>query len=203
MPNKTPELARERKQAWYEKHKEEILKRKREQRAAQKKQRVQRPKPAPTPEQIARTRELNRQACYQYRATHLAQVCLINWIYYHRNRDRIVHQQRGVVTAEVVVVVPAPARRRVVRGRVGAVVTGRDRSRSAGGGDGDGACSGGRDGSCVGGQGGLVNSVTMSVMLLRSKGGAAEGEPTPAGDRDGVSMRADKSVCCPPSLCRH
>ena len=111
------------------------------------------------------------------------------------------------------VVVPAPARRRAVRGRVGAVVTGRDRSRSAGGGDGDGACSGGRDGSCVGGrgdgldggggQGGLVNSVTMSVMLLRSKGGAAEGEPTPAGDRDGVSMRADKSVCCPPSLCRH
>ena len=94
MPNKTPELTRERKQAWYEKHKEEILKRKRERRAAQKKQRVQRPKPAPTPEQIARTRELNRQACYQYRATHLAQVCLINWIYYHRNRDQIVHQQR-------------------------------------------------------------------------------------------------------------
>ena len=38
---------------------------------------------------------------------------------------------RGVVTVEVVVVVPAPARRRAVRGRVGvvvvvAVVTGRD-----------------------------------------------------------------------------
>ena len=30
----------------------------------------------------------------------------------------------GVVTVEVVVVVPAPARRRAVRGRVGAVVTG-------------------------------------------------------------------------------
>ena len=49
---------------------------------------------------------------------------------------------------------------------------------------------------------GLVNSVTMSVMLLISKGGGAKGEPTPAGDRVGVSMRADKSVCCPPSLCR-
>ena len=94
MPNKNPELARERKRARYERHKEEILKRKRERRAAQKKQRAQRPKPAPTPEQIARTRELNHQACYRYRATHLAQVCLINWIYYHRNCDRIVHQQR-------------------------------------------------------------------------------------------------------------
>ena len=49
---------------------------------------------------------------------------------------------------------------------------------------------------------GLVNSVTMSVMLLISKGGGAEGEPTPAGDRVGLSMQADKSVCCPPSLCR-
>ena len=38
--------------------------------------------------------ELNRQACYRYRATHLAQVCFINWIHYHRNRDRIVHQQQ-------------------------------------------------------------------------------------------------------------
>ena len=33
----------------------------------------------------------------------------------------------GVVTVEVVVVVPAPASRRAVRGRVGAVVTGRVR----------------------------------------------------------------------------
>ena len=35
----------------------------------------------------------------------------------------------------------------------------------------------------------------MSVMLLRSKGGGAAGEVTPAGDRVGVSMQADKSVC--------
>ena len=34
----------------------------------------------------------------------------------------------------------------------------------------------------------------MSVMLLRSKGGGAAGEVTPAGDRVGVSMQADKSV---------
>ena len=40
----------------------------------------------------------------------------------------------------------------------------------------------------------MVNSVTMSVMLLRSKGGGAEGEPTPAGEKVRVSMRADKSV---------
>ena len=43
----------------------------------------------------------------------------------------------------------------------------------------------------------------MSVMLLRSlRGGGAVGEPTPAGERVGVSMRAAKSVCSPPSLCR-
>ena len=48
----------------------------------------------------------------------------------------------------------------------------------------------------------FAQSVTMSVMLLRSMEGAgAEGKPTPAGERVGVSMRADKSVCCPPSLC--
>ena len=44
----------------------------------------------------------------------------------------------------------------------------------------------------------------MSVMLLISMGGGggAVEEPTPAGERVGVSMRVDKSVCCPPSLCR-
>ena len=43
----------------------------------------------------------------------------------------------------------------------------------------------------------------MSVMLLISmEGGGAVEEPTPAGERVGVSMRAAKSVCCPPSLCR-
>ena len=95
MPNKNPEVARERKQEWYLRNKEEILKRKRERRAAQKKPKPPpQPKPAPTLEQKARTGELNRQACYRYRATHLAQVRLINRDYYHRNRDRIVHQQR-------------------------------------------------------------------------------------------------------------
>ena len=95
MPNKNPEVARQRKHEWYLRNKEEILKRKRERRAAQKKPKPPpQPKPAPTPEQIARTRELNRQACNRYRATHLAQVRWINCDYYHRNRDRLVQQQR-------------------------------------------------------------------------------------------------------------
>ena len=67
MPNKNPALAKQRQHEWYVRNKDEILKRKREQRAAQKKQPAPRPKPpAPTPEQIARTRELNRQACNCY-----------------------------------------------------------------------------------------------------------------------------------------
>ena len=95
MPNKNPDLAKQRKHEWYVRNKDEILKRKRERRAAQKKHRAPRPKPPePTPEQIARTRELNRQACNRYRATHLAQVRYINRVYYHRNRVRIVQQQR-------------------------------------------------------------------------------------------------------------
>ena len=95
MPNKNPEVARQRKHEWYLKNKEEILKRKRERRAAQKKPKPPpQPKPDPTPEQKARTRELNRLACNRYRASHLAQVRYINRAYYHRNRDRIVQQQR-------------------------------------------------------------------------------------------------------------
>ena len=95
MPNKNPEVARERRREWYLRNKEEILKRKRERRAAQKKLKPPpQPKPAPTPEQKARTGELNRQARYRYRATHLAQVRWINRDYYYRNRDRIVHQLR-------------------------------------------------------------------------------------------------------------
>ena len=87
MPNKNP-VAGQQKNEWYLRNKEEILKRKRERRAAQKKPKPPpRSKPAPTPEQIARTRELNRLACNRYRATHLAQV---RWI----NRDRLVQQQR-------------------------------------------------------------------------------------------------------------
>ena len=50
---------------------------------------------------------------------------------------------------------------------------------------------------------GRVNSVTMSVMVLISwEGGGAVGDPTPAGEKVGASMRSDKSVCCPPSLRR-
>ena len=95
MPNKNPEVARECKREWYLRNKEEILKRKRERRAAQKKPKPPPlPKPAPTPEQIARRRQLNKEACYRYRATHLAQVRWINRDYYHRNRDRLVQQQR-------------------------------------------------------------------------------------------------------------
>ena len=89
MPNKNPDLAKQRKHEWYVRNKDKILRRKRERRAA-----LRKPKPAPTPAQKARTRELNRQACYRYRATHLAQVRYINRVYYHRNRDRIVQQQR-------------------------------------------------------------------------------------------------------------
>ena len=91
MPNKNPGVARERKREWYQQHKEEILKPKRERRAAQKKAKP----PAPTPEQIARRKALNKEACQRYRATHLAQVRFINRDYYHRNRDRIVQQQRN------------------------------------------------------------------------------------------------------------
>ena len=94
MPNKNPDVARQRKHEWYLRNKDEILKRKRERRAAQKKQRAPQPKPARTPEQKARTRQLNRLACNRYRASHLAQVRYINRDYYHRNRDRIVQQQR-------------------------------------------------------------------------------------------------------------
>ena len=95
MPNRDPEKAKQAKHKWYMKHKEEISKRKREQRAAQKKLKPPKPpKPPPTPEEIARARELNRLACNRYRATHSAQVRALNHDYYHRHRDRIVQQQR-------------------------------------------------------------------------------------------------------------
>ena len=92
MPNRDPEKVKEAKHRWYLKHREEIATRKREQRAAQKK--LKPPKPPPTPEQIARARELNRLACNRYRAGHLSQVRALNRDYYHRHRDRIVQQQR-------------------------------------------------------------------------------------------------------------
>ena len=72
------------------------MERKRERHAAQRKDKPQRAKPpAPTPEQIAKRKALNKEACQRYRATHLAQVRLVNRDYYHRNRDRFVQQQRN------------------------------------------------------------------------------------------------------------
>ena len=95
MPNRDPEKAKQAKRKWYLKNKEEISKRKREQRAAKKKLKPPKPpKPPPTPEQIARARELNRLACNRYRAGHLSQVRALNRDYYHRHRERIVQQQR-------------------------------------------------------------------------------------------------------------
>ena len=95
MPNKNPEKAKQLKHEWYMKNRETLLQRKREQWAAKKKLKLPRPpKPAPTPEQLARTREANRLACNRYRATHLAQVLLINRNYYHQHREKIVQQQR-------------------------------------------------------------------------------------------------------------
>ena len=95
MPNKNPEKAKQLKHEWYLKNKERLLQQKREQRAAQKKLKPPRPpKPAPTSEQIARAREAKRLACHRYRAKHLAQIRHLNRDYYHRNRERIVQQQR-------------------------------------------------------------------------------------------------------------
>ena len=95
MSNKNPEKAKQAKREWYLKNKERLLQQKRERRAAQKKPKPPRPpKPAPTPEQIARARELNRLAYHRYRAKHLAQIRHLNRDYYHRNRERIVQHQR-------------------------------------------------------------------------------------------------------------
>ena len=95
MPNKNREKAKQLKHEWYLKNKERLLQQKRERRAANKKLKPPRPpKPAPTPEQIATAREANGLACNRYRATHLTQVLHLNRDYYHRNRKRIVQQQR-------------------------------------------------------------------------------------------------------------
>ena len=95
MPKRDPEKVKEAKHRWYLKHKDEISKRKREQRAAKKKLKPPKPpRPPPTPEQIARAREVNRMACNRYRAGHLAQVRAVNRDYYRRHRDHIVQQQR-------------------------------------------------------------------------------------------------------------
>ena len=95
MPNRDSEKVKEAKKRWYLKHREEIVKRKREQRAAKKKLKPPKPpKPPPTPEEIARARELNRLACSRYRATHGDRVRALNRKYYHRHRDQIIQQQR-------------------------------------------------------------------------------------------------------------
>ena len=98
MPNKDPEIARQLKHEWYVKNREVLLKRKREQRAAKKKLNPPKPpkppKPPPTPEEKARSREANRQSCIRYRASHVEQVRYLNRLYYDRNRERIVQQQR-------------------------------------------------------------------------------------------------------------
>lgn len=94
MPNKDPEIARKLKHEWYVKHREELLKRKREQRAAKKKLRPPKPpKPIPTPDEKKQAREANRLSCIKYRASHLEQVRL-NRDYYRRHREKITQQQR-------------------------------------------------------------------------------------------------------------
>ena len=95
MPNKNQEIARQLKHEWYVKNRDVLLKRKREQRAAKKKLKPPKPpKPPPTEEEKARKRELNRLACNRYRAKHSVQVRHLNRLYYHRNREQIVQQQR-------------------------------------------------------------------------------------------------------------
>ena len=95
MPNRDPEKVKEAKHRWYLKHRERIARQKREQRAAQKQLKPPKPsKPPPTPEQLAKARELNRLACNRYRATHADQIRALNRKYYHRHRDQIVQQQR-------------------------------------------------------------------------------------------------------------
>ena len=95
MPNKDPDIARRLKHEWYVKNREELLRRKREQRAAKKKLKPPKPpKPTPTPEEKARSREANRRSCIKYRATHSEQVRYLNRVYYHKNREKITQQQR-------------------------------------------------------------------------------------------------------------
>lgn len=89
MPNRDPEIAKQRKHEWYVKNREAILKRKQQRQAAKKKQNL-----PPSPEQIERRKELNRQACNRYRASHLEKVRAVNRAYYHLNREKIVRQQR-------------------------------------------------------------------------------------------------------------
>ena len=95
MPNKNPEKAKQLKHERYLKNKERVLQQKRERRAAKKKLKPPRPpKPAPTPDQLAKSRESNRLACLRYRKKNLDRIRSLNRDYYHRHREQIVQQQR-------------------------------------------------------------------------------------------------------------
>ena len=95
MPNENPEKAKQLKHEWYVKNKERVLQQKRERRAAKKKFKPPRPpKPAPTPDQLAKSRESNRLACLRYRKKNLDRIRSLNRDYYHRHREQIVQQQR-------------------------------------------------------------------------------------------------------------
>ena len=95
MPNKNPEKAKQLKHEWYVRNKERLLQQKREQRAAQKKVKPPKPpKPAPTPEQEARSRELNRLACLRYSTKNADFVRKLNRDYYDKHREQITQQQR-------------------------------------------------------------------------------------------------------------
>ena len=95
MPNKDPQIARQLKHGWYMKNRDYILQHKRARRAAIKAaQPPKPPRPPPTAEEQAKSREQNRKACQKYRANNLVRVRTVNRIYYHRNRNKIVQQQR-------------------------------------------------------------------------------------------------------------
>ena len=95
MPNKDPQIARQLKHEWYMKNRDYILQHKRARRAAIKAaQPPKPPRPPPTAEQRVKSRKQNRKACQKYRANNLVRVRTVNRVYYHRNRDKIVQQQR-------------------------------------------------------------------------------------------------------------
>ena len=93
MPKKDPEITRQKKRAWYMRNREELLERRRKQRARQIKLRPPKPPPS-TDDAKAKARALNKLACDKYRASHLEQVRAINRDYYHRHRERLTQQQR-------------------------------------------------------------------------------------------------------------
>ena len=85
---------KQRKHEWYVKNREEILKEKQQRWVEKTKAQQLRTKPSPSPEQTARTRQLNRQGYNRYWTSHRGKVRAIDRTYYHRKQDRIVRQQR-------------------------------------------------------------------------------------------------------------